>query len=325
MILSDLLDRPIAFQRAFVSLGAGITGALMLSQAVYWSRRTDSTDGWFFKTMEEWQEETGMTRFEQEGARKKLVRAGVLDEQKKGVPCRLFYRVNMAAIAAALGLETVQTRMRKPRKPVCGRPADRAAENLQASTRKTSTHGCGKPAFLSKTTAETTEEITAESITDPRPAEPAKGGAASSAVSAPAVEPRCKIPDDMPGPRDPTCKTYRAWANYAMAYRKRYQAWPIWNARVAGQLGQLIDRLGSDVAHHVAAYFLSINDARLINGCHGIGDLLSRAEAYHTQWATNTQMNHRTAQELEGRQANLTSAQRALETLRARRDGDADG
>ncbi|WP_337058260.1 helix-turn-helix domain-containing protein [Pseudomonas sp. USHLN015] len=321
MILSDLLDRPIAFQRAFVSLGAGITGALMLSQAVYWSRRTDGTDGWFFKTMEEWQGETGMTRCEQEGARKKLVRAGVLEEQKKGVPCRLYYRVNLEAIAAALGLESAQTRMRKPRKPVCGKPAGKAAGNPRASVLKTSTHGCGKPAFLSKTTTETTEEITAESITDPRPAEPAKGGE----TSAPVVEPRCKIPDDMPGPRDPTCKTYRAWANYAMAYRKRYKAWPIWNARVAGQVGQLIDRLGSDVAHHVAAYFLSVNDARLINGFHGIGDLLSRAEAYHTQWATNTQMNHRTAQELEGRQANLTAAQRALETLRARRNGDADG
>lgn len=36
--LLDLLDSPIAFHRAFISVGAGVTGALMLSQAIYWMR-----------------------------------------------------------------------------------------------------------------------------------------------------------------------------------------------------------------------------------------------------------------------------------------------
>ena len=31
-------DRPIAFNRDFVDLGIGITGALLLSQAIYWSK-----------------------------------------------------------------------------------------------------------------------------------------------------------------------------------------------------------------------------------------------------------------------------------------------
>lgn len=34
----DYLDRPTAFHRAFVQLGIGITGALLLSQALYWSK-----------------------------------------------------------------------------------------------------------------------------------------------------------------------------------------------------------------------------------------------------------------------------------------------
>lgn len=127
--------------------------------------------------------------------------------------------------------------------------------------------------------------------------------------------PRCEIPADMPGPKDPTCKTYKSWANYAMAYRKRYDAWPVWNARVAGQMGQLVDRLGATVAHHVAAFFVGINDSKLINGCHNLGDLLFKCEAYHTQWATNRQMNSTTARQLEQTQANLNAGLEAAQRI----------
>jgi hypothetical protein len=37
----QLVDRPIAFQRSFVRLGVGITGALLLSQIVYWQNRME--------------------------------------------------------------------------------------------------------------------------------------------------------------------------------------------------------------------------------------------------------------------------------------------
>ncbi|MCO7055123.1 helix-turn-helix domain-containing protein [Pseudomonas juntendi] len=136
-----------------------------------------------------------------------------------------------------------------------------------------------------------------------------------------AQQPRCEIPADMPGPKDQSCKTFKAWANYAMAYRKRYHAWPVWNAKAGGQVGQLISRLGIDVAHHVAAYFLTINDARLINGCHNLGDLLAKAEAYHTQWVTNRQMNATIARQQEQTQANINAAQEAAEAIRSGQRG----
>lgn len=123
--------------------------------------------------------------------------------------------------------------------------------------------------------------------------------------------PRVEIPTDMPGPKDQTCKTFKAWANYAMAYRKRYQAWPVWNAKTAGQLSQLVDRLGVDVAHSVAAYYLTVNDARVISDCHSLNNLLVKAEAFHTQWTTGRQMNGRTARQIEDTQANLNAAQEA--------------
>lgn len=89
--------RPIAFQRIFTGLSCdgkkiGVTGALMLSQACYWSVKT--VDGWFWKTADEWEEETGLTRREQETARKKLVSLGIMAEEKRGVPCKLFFKID---------------------------------------------------------------------------------------------------------------------------------------------------------------------------------------------------------------------------------------
>ncbi|MFV3292253.1 helix-turn-helix domain-containing protein [Pseudomonas sp. NY11955] len=134
-----------------------------------------------------------------------------------------------------------------------------------------------------------------------------------------AQQPRCEIPADMPGPKDQSCKTFKAWANYAMAYRNRHGAWPVWNAKAGGQIGQLVDRLGIDVAHHVAAYFVRINDSKIVSRMHSLGDLLQNAEAYHTQWFTNRQMTGTTARQIEHTQANFSAAEQALEALRAKR------
>jgi len=102
MNLLSIFDRPIAFHRPLVTITGSITAALMLSQAIYWSRRTTEDDGWFYKTMAEWEEETGMTRREQETARAKLRELGFIEEERRGMPAQLHYRVNEEAILDAL-------------------------------------------------------------------------------------------------------------------------------------------------------------------------------------------------------------------------------
>jgi len=67
----------------------------MLSQAVYWNKRTSLPDSWFWKTQDEWQEETGLSRREQETARKILNKLGIFNERKKGIPAKLYYQINM--------------------------------------------------------------------------------------------------------------------------------------------------------------------------------------------------------------------------------------
>ncbi|MGU9825155.1 helix-turn-helix domain-containing protein [Pseudomonas sp. LF090] len=131
--------------------------------------------------------------------------------------------------------------------------------------------------------------------------------------------PRVEIPADMPGPKDQTCKTFKVWANYAMAYRKRYGAWPVWNAKVGGQLGQLVDRLGADVAHHVAAHFLKTSDAAVLRKCHSLNELLANAESYHTQWVTGQRINGTTARQMERTEANHSAAEQAAQMVLAKR------
>jgi len=92
--LLQLLDRPIAFHRCFVTLTGSVTAALLLSQALYWQRRCKDAEGWWYKTRDDWAEETGLGRYEQEGARKRLRKLGMLQEHLRGVPATVWYRVN---------------------------------------------------------------------------------------------------------------------------------------------------------------------------------------------------------------------------------------
>ena len=163
----------------------------------------------------------------------------------------------------------------------------------------------------------TSNQGTNQGTSNPLPAGPATPSAPGELIVMSA--PRVEIPADMPGPKDRNCKTFRAWANYAFAYRNRYSVWPVWNASVGGMLGKLIDQLGAEEAPKVAAFYVSINDARLVNDCHSLNTLIAKAGTYRTQWATGRQMNATTARQIEHRQANLSAGEEAARRIRERR------
>lgn len=138
-LIEAMNDRPIAFNRHYVSLGCGINGSLMLSQMVYWSKRTKDQNGYFYKTQDEWLEETGLTRYEQEGARKRLKELGFISEHKHGVPCKVHFKVNHECLYSALiqYVENQHSSMWKTNKLDCGKPTDKDAENQQTNTEST--------------------------------------------------------------------------------------------------------------------------------------------------------------------------------------------
>lgn len=154
----QLVDRPIAFQRSFVRLGVGITGALFLSQIVYWQNRMGGQ--WFYKTQADLEEETGLTRYEQEGARKKLVSCGVLEEAKRGIPAKLYFRVNPDRLEELLVGENKHAGVGKNNNQGCGNSASSDVENKHAGVGETNEQLRGNSASIHTVDhQETTQKI----------------------------------------------------------------------------------------------------------------------------------------------------------------------
>ncbi len=93
-LLLQILDLPVSFHRCLVPITGSVTAALLLSQAICTAQECDpASNGWFTKTQEEWAEETGLSRCEQETARRVLRDAGLMEERRFGMPAKLWYRV----------------------------------------------------------------------------------------------------------------------------------------------------------------------------------------------------------------------------------------
>ena len=102
-LLLQVLDLPLSFHRCLVPITGSVTAALWLSQAIYTTQELDPMlDGWFTKSLDEWREDTGLSRWEQQTARRVLREAGFLEERRFGVPAKLCYRVHPERIGRAL-------------------------------------------------------------------------------------------------------------------------------------------------------------------------------------------------------------------------------
>lgn len=160
-MIDELLDRPVSFLPVFARIGGSVNAGIMLSQARYWSKRTSDPEGWFYKTQEEWELETALTRYEQEGARKQLKQRGLIEEKKIGLPAKLHYRVVNDRVWSHLqqvcGNSTTksakQTSQGKTDGRVRNKPPHKSVEKSQAiSTESTSES-------TSKSTASTEDEV----------------------------------------------------------------------------------------------------------------------------------------------------------------------
>lgn len=134
----QLTKRPIAFHRIYAKVGGSVNAGLLLSQAMYWNDLLPPIrKGWFYKTQAEWEQETCLTRREQEAARKALRAAGVLEEKLQGIPARLHFRVNLAALYAKMAViakmeELKKSSMAETAKLDCTKPP-----NLEGGNRQT--------------------------------------------------------------------------------------------------------------------------------------------------------------------------------------------
>jgi hypothetical protein len=158
-----LLSRPVAFHVALARVCNSAIAGLMLSQAIYWSevleRTNPSRNGWFYKTREEWADEIHLSRWEQEAARTILRKLGFWQEELRGVPAQIYFRVDMQRLALAISQLVVVP-------PAGLRPhSSRRQNHQQGGDGATSKVAVVPPAFHTETTQETIPEITGGSAT----------------------------------------------------------------------------------------------------------------------------------------------------------------
>lgn len=85
--------RPVAYYPGLVKYLGSVNAVLFFCQIYYWKDRAQSELG-VYKTQSDIQEETGMTRYEQETARRLLIQKGVLIETHKRLEHRIYYRID---------------------------------------------------------------------------------------------------------------------------------------------------------------------------------------------------------------------------------------
>lgn len=163
-LFQDTLGRPIAFHPVFVELTGSVTAALLLSQAVYWTKRIPSGD-WFYKTMRQWEEETKLSRHEQESARKLLRRFSFWQEERRGVPAQMYFRVDIRALYNEL-LSVKKAKRALSSLPESGKLECRNTSNKNAGKRQT---GMPESGNHNKGITETTPEITSKTTTTATP------------------------------------------------------------------------------------------------------------------------------------------------------------
>lgn len=108
----------------------------MLSQILYWTPKTGAeSNGWFYKSRNQWFEELRLTRSQQETARKVLRDKGFIEEEKRSNSDGLvmFFRADIGQIECSLEPWVWQESGRGGRQesgqPVGGKPAEGSAGN----------------------------------------------------------------------------------------------------------------------------------------------------------------------------------------------------
>jgi hypothetical protein len=87
----------LVIPRVFIDLTGDHLAALLLSQILYWSDKTDNPDGWFYKTADEWQAEIGMSGYQVRRAATILAKFGVVTEvHKVKTTPKMHYRIDMS-------------------------------------------------------------------------------------------------------------------------------------------------------------------------------------------------------------------------------------
>lgn len=112
--------------------------------------------------------------------------------------------------------------------------------------------------------------------------------------------------------------TGSVWDAYSQAYAEKYGVQPVRNAKVNGQLSQLVSRLGADEAPGVARSYIASRNGLYVASKHCVDLLLRDCEKLRTEWVTGNVGHQRDAREEDRMSATSAMAQRITATLEAK-------
>lgn len=76
----------------------GAKSPILVAQLFYWKGKEQAEDGWIYKTKEELERETGLSRHEQNTCVEDLKKKGVLETKYDRLEHRLYYRIGKEAL-----------------------------------------------------------------------------------------------------------------------------------------------------------------------------------------------------------------------------------
>jgi len=145
--------RVVAHRPCFGRLFGGAACGILLSQFWFWAGTPtvlERTGGWFWKPQREITDETGLSRAETETARRRLCAQGILEEERRGLPATMHFRVDMGVVmrllwahlqaqeAANKCAEAARTALPETRTLVRGNIASKFARIAHSISEKTS-------------------------------------------------------------------------------------------------------------------------------------------------------------------------------------------
>lgn len=161
------IGHPVAYYPQLALILGDVKMAILICQLVYWLGKQHDPDGWIRKGQRELTLETGLSRAEQESARRKLRALNVLKERKRGIPPMVQFFVCFDALSQLVG------RINNPASengPVDNRHAEMQGIDLSESSNLTSVvvaeQSAGMPQNITgvREFTETTPETLAESM-----------------------------------------------------------------------------------------------------------------------------------------------------------------
>ncbi len=167
-LLELIGGRVVAYYPMLARRIGGVKAAVMLSQLLYWmgDKTVRERDGhWIYKSVEQMEEETGLTTLEQQTARKVLTRYGIINAELRGVPRIWRYQVLMDRLAEIL--LSIGEHHHSAGIPLNGKPIEwetHSMGNPHNIVEETHTTLCGKPTQLNRN-IEITESILPTQIT----------------------------------------------------------------------------------------------------------------------------------------------------------------